>query len=545
MGLRITFLIGAFGLLYALLGFRMYDIQVRQGEALGAQAASIHELAGLLTPKRGSIYFTDKDGGRIPAGINKDYPSIYIIPQEVTDPQKAASVLAGVAGKSESELVKILSKEDDPYEPLVKKATEEQVALVKKYNLEGIYVGDEPARFYPLGRASSHLVGFTSIADDAYGVGIGRYGLESRYNDELAGKPGKTRGDRLVKPKNGEDVYLTIDRNIQVQAERTIDKLINQYGAVGGTVIVMEPKTGKVLAMLSKPDFDPNSYGQYEVSTFLNPSVQSVYEPGSIFKVITMSAGIDSGKITPNTTFNDPGSLTLNGKTIKNWDLKAHGTLTMTNVIEKSVNTGAAFAERTMGHDTFYDFLVKIGLKEPTEIDLPGEVSGSLRPLEVDKREINFATASYGQGISVTPMRLVTAVAAIANGGVLMRPYTNAESQPKVVRRVMSKETSRQVIGMMVSAVDKAQIARIPNYNVAGKTGTAFVPNFSTGGYTDEVINTYIGFAPAYDPQFIILIRLDKPAGAPLAGLTVVPTFRNLAEFIINYYGIPPDNIAR
>lgn len=521
----------------------MYDLQLLQGESLSAKAASVHELAGILTPKRGSIYFTDKDGGRIPAGINRDYPSIYATPKEVTDPQRAAGILAGMTGKSESELIRILSKKDDPYEPLIKKATEDEAALLKKYNLAGIYVGDEPARFYPLGRVSSQLVGFTSIADDAYGVGVGRYGAESEYNDKLAGKSGKTRGDRLVKPKNGEDIYLTIDRNIQVQAERTIDKLITQYGAVGGTVIVMEPKTGKVLAMLSKPDFDPNSYGQYEVSTFLNPSVQSVYEPGSIFKVITMSAGIDSGKITPNTTFNDPGSLTLNGKTIRNWDLKAHGKLTMTNVIEQSVNTGAAFAERTMGDDTFYNFLIKMGLKESTEIDLPGEVIGSLRPLEVDKRGINFATASYGQGISVTPMRLITAVAAIANGGVLMRPYTNAESQPEVVRRVMSEETSHQVIEMMVSAVDKAQIAKIPNYNVAGKTGTAFVPNFSTGGYTDEVINTYIGFAPAYDPQFIILIRLDKPAGAPLAGLTVVPTFRNLAEFIINYYGIPPDNL--
>ena len=543
MGLRITFLIGVFALLYGALGLRMYDLQLRQGESLSAQAASIHELAGILTPKRGSIYFTDKDGGRIPAAINKDYQSIYAVPKEVTDPGKAAGILAGITGKSEGELVKILSKEDDPYEPLIKKATEEQVVLVKKYNLAGIYIGDEPARFYPLGKISSHLIGFTSIINDAFGVGAGRYGAESKYNDKLAGKPGKTRGDRLVKPKNGEDIYLTIDRNIQVQAERTIDRLINQYGAQGGMVIVMEPKTGKILAMLSKPDFDPNNYGQAEVSTFLNPSVQSVYEPGSIFKVITMAAGIDSGKITPDTTFVDPGSLTLNGKTIRNWDLKAYGRVTMTNVIEKSINTGAAFAVRQMGHDTFHDFIVKIGLKESTEIDLPGEISGSLKPLEEDVRDINYATAGYGQGISVTPIRLITAVSAIANGGVLMRPYTNAESQPKVIRRVMSEETSRQVVGMMVSAVDKAQIARIQNYNVAGKTGTAFVPNFKTGGYTDEVLNTYIGFAPAYDPQFIILIRLDKPAGAPLAGLTVVPTFRDLAEFVINYYGIPPDRL--
>ena len=371
MGLRITVLIGIFALLYGALGLRMYDLQLRQGESLSAQAASIHELAGILTPKRGSIYFTDKDDGRIPAGINKDYPSIYAVPKEVIDPERTARILADIVGKSEGELIKILSKEDDPYEPLVKKATEEQATLLKKYDLAGIYVGDEPARFYPLGRTSSQLIGFTSIINDAYGVGLGRYGVESHYNDGLAGKPGKTKGDRLIKPKNGEDVYLTIDRNIQVQAESILSRLINQYGAVGGMVIVMEPKTGKVLAMLSKPDFDPNSYGQYEINTFLNPSVQSVYEPGSIFKVITMSAGIDSGKITPDTTFVDPGSLTLNGKTIRNWDLKAYGKVTMTNVIEKSINTGAAFAERTTGHNIFHDYLVKFGFKESTGIDLP------------------------------------------------------------------------------------------------------------------------------------------------------------------------------
>ncbi len=543
MGLRITFLIGIFGLLYSLLAFRMYDLQLRQGDIYSAQAASLHELAGILAPSRGSIYFTDKDNGRIPAGINKDYPGIYAIPKEVADPARTAGILAGIVGKSESELVKLLSKEDDPYEPLVKKATQGQVDLLGQYDLAGIYVGDEPARFYPLGRISSHLVGFTSIINHAYGVGTGRYGVESQYNEELAGRSGKTKGDRLIKPKNGEDVYLTIDRNIQVQAESVLGKLVNQYGATGGTVIVMEPKTGKVLAMLSKPDFDPNSYGQYEVKNFLNPSVQSVYEPGSIFKVITMSAGIDSGKITPETTFVDPGSLTLNGKTVRNWDLKAYGRVTMTNVIEKSINTGAAFAERTMGHDIFHDYLVKFGFKESTDIDLPEEIVGSLNPLEEDVRDINYATASYGQGISLTPIRLITAVSAIANGGMLMRPYTNAESQPKAVRRVISEETSRQVVTMMVSAVDKAEIARIKGYNVAGKTGTAFVPNFSTGGYTDQVINTYIGFAPAYDPQFIILIRMDKPAGAPLAGRTVVPAFRELAEFVLNYYSIPPDNL--
>ena len=213
----------------------------------------------------------------------------------------------------------------------------------------------------------------------------------------------------------------------------------------------------------------------------------------------------------------------------------------MTQVIEKSLNTGAAFAERALGPEDFYDYLVKFGLKDKTSIDLPGEVVGSLRPLEVDKRDVNFATASFGQGISVTPIGLLRAMSAIANHGVMMKPYLNAEKDPEEVGRIISEDASRKTVGMMVNAVNIAQIAKIQNYNVAGKTGTAQIP--ARGGYTDDVINTYVGFAPAYNPKFIILIRMDKPAGAPLAGLTVVPAFRDLAQFILNYYNVPPDNL--
>ncbi len=546
MALRVTVLIVAFSLLYSLLAFRMYDLQLRQGDRYKVRAASLHQLAGVLNPKRGSIYFTDKDGGRIPVAINKEYPSIYAVPKEIEDPQETARVLAPQIGKSEAELLALLSKSKDPYEPLVKKAAPEQIAFLEKNKLKGIYKRDESARFYPLGSTAAHLLGFISVDDEnPFGITTGRYGLESYYNGRLTGQAGASDGDRLIAPENGGDTYLTIDRNIQIQSEKILSQLIAERGAVGGIAMVMDPKTGKILAMVSKPDFDPNEYSKSDIKTFLNPAVQSVYEPGSIFKVITMSAGIDSGKITPETTFVDPGSLTLNGKTIKNWDLKAHGRVTMTNVIEKSINTGAAFAERTMGNDVFYNYLVKFGLKKPTEIDLPGEITGSLKPLEFDQRDINFATASFGQGISVTPIRLITALAAIANHGVMMKPYVNAESKPQEIGRIISEDSSRKVVGMMVSAVDKAQIARIPGYNVAGKTGTGLIPNFSTGGYTEEVINTYIGWAPAYDPQFVILVRLDKPAGAPLAGLTVVPAFRDLAQFILNYYAIPPDNIAQ
>lgn len=541
MGVRLSFLIGFFTLLYLALGANLFNIQVQKGAEYSAQAASKLEIAGILAPNRGSIYFTDRDGSRVPAAMNREYPTIYAVPKEIVDPLEAARLLAPISSRSEEELRIVLAKPDDPFEGISERPTDEEVAYAKGLGISGVRIGAGSARFYPLGRVASHLIGYSSTADDPVGVGI--YGVERYYDAILRGIPGVTEGDKLIYPKDGADVYLTIDRNIQVQAEGILERLISEYKAEGGTVIVQNPKTGEILAMASKPDFDPNTYSAFDVGLFLNPAVEAVYEPGSIFKVITMAAGIDSGKITPHTTYTDTGQVTLNGRTISNWDGKAYGTVDMTRVIERSINTGAVFAERTMGHDIFYDYLVKFGFKEKTGIDLPGETKGSLRPLENDARDINFATASFGQGISVTPIQLLTALSAIANDGVMMRPYVNAELGPKEIRRVISEETARQVQEMMVSAVEKAEIPAIRGYSVAGKTGTAQVPNFKTGGYTDDVINTYIGFAPAYDPAFVILIKLNKPLGAPLAGLTVVPAFRELAQFIINYYGIAPDNV--
>ena len=296
--------------------------------------------------------------------------------------------------------------------------------------------------------------------------------------------------------------------------------------------------------MGSYPSFDPNEYSEYPLKNFTNPAMQAVYEPGSVFKIFTMAAGIDSGKITPETGFYDSGSLVVNGKTIKNWDLKAHGQVTMTEVIERSINTGAAFAERKTGHDNFYNYLLNFGFDEPTDVSLPGEISGTLKNLKSAFREINFANAAFGQGVSVTPLQLVSAMSAVANGGTLMKPYILTADRPESVRRVLSEESAGKVAEMMVSAVNKAELARISGYEVAGKTGTAQIPDFKKGGYSGEYIHSYAGFAPASDPRFTILMKIDKPR-APLAGQTVVPAFRELAQFILNYYNIPADNLEK
>jgi cell division protein FtsI (penicillin-binding protein 3)/stage V sporulation protein D (sporulation-specific penicillin-binding protein) len=540
MAVRVTVLIAFFSLLYSALIFKLYVLQVNEGERHQAKAFSTLEES--LKPVRGNIYFTDKTGNAIPVAINKNYPNIYVVPKDVKDDQRegVAELLASVSGKALADIETILNKKNDPYELMVKKATDEEVGKVKDTGLGGADIGYNSARLYPLGTLAAQLLGFVS-ADDKVGAA---YGVELYYQNKLGGKGGTSNGDKIVSDtEDGKDINLTIDLNIQQESENILSSLITQYKAESGTVIVEEPKTGKILAMASSPNFDPNNYSDSKVGTFLNPAVQAVYEPGSIFKLVTMSSALDANAVTPSTSYNDTGSLKLNGKTIKNWDLKAHGLTTMTGVIEQSLNTGAAFAERALGNDSFYSYVTKFGFKEKSGIDLPGEVVGSLRPLEINKEDINFATASFGQGISVTPIALLRAISSIANHGVMMRPYINAEETPQTIKRTISEEASHQIVKMMVSAVIANQVARIDGYNVAGKTGTAQVPDFVHGGYSKQVINTYVGFTPAYGPKFIILVKLDKPEGSPLAGQTVVPAFRKLAEFIINYYNIPPDNI--
>ncbi len=503
------------------------------------------EASGGFEAPRGSIYFLDKNNNFVQAAMNKDYPIVYAVPVEIQLSGNSALVyaekLSSITGVSVEELNGKFSKANDKYELIIEKASSQQTTEIKNLNLKGIYVSSRLLRFYPFGDLAAHILGFL---DYSSGLAEGKYGAELYFNDLLSGKNGGVENKKLIPAESGKDLILTIDPTIQTEAEEIVKNLVKQYEAEAGSAIVQDPKTGKILAMAAFPNFNPNNYSKSEISTFLNPTVQSLYEPGSVFKLITMSAGIDSGKITPDTTYTDIGSFTANGKTIKNWDLKANGLQTMANVIEKSINTGAVFAQRKTGQDIFYNYLVKFGFGEKTQISLPGEIKGNLNNLKSPNgKDIDFATASYGQGVAITPIELIGAVSAIANGGVLMKPIILADEQPKIVRKVISPDTARKVVEMMVSAVKINRIANIPDYSVAGKTGTAFVPDFGGKGYTDKVINTYAGFAPAYDPKFVIIVRLDKPSGSPLAGQTVVPAFRELAQFMLNYYNVAPDEI--
>ena len=531
MAARFALLIAAILVAFGALAFRVYDLQIARGGYYYAKAASQAAAAKSSSGTRGAISFTDENSVLLPAAVEQQFPVIYAVPTAIADPKAAAAEAAPILSVSAASLSQIFSKPNDSYELLIRKASPSAAQKIMDLDLPGLYADYLPDRYYPLGPVASQALGYvgpnaTSNAES------GHYGIESFYDNALA---------------DGTDVNLTIDPNIQIEAEKILDDLVQQNGATGGSVIVEDPETGKVLAMGATPDFDPNDYASSAIASFLNPTVQSLYEPGSIFKVLTMAAGIDAGKITPATTYDDLGYVNVNSAHITNYNLDQHGAYgpgtTMTQVIEHSINTGAIFAENQIGNALFTSYMKKFGLDEKTGIDLPGELSGNLSELNPKARQVAFDTAAFGQGVAVTPIELVTAIAAIANGGTLMRPYLNAALGPKPLGRVVSASTAEQVTQMMVDAVDLAGVANISGYSLAGKTGSAFIPDLVNGGYTDKLIDSYVGFGPTAHPRFIALIRLNTLPETALAAQSVVPAFQALSQYIINYYNIPPDRL--
>ncbi|KKU91079.1 MAG: Peptidoglycan glycosyltransferase [Candidatus Jorgensenbacteria bacterium GW2011_GWA1_48_11] len=530
MAIRFNAVIAVFLLIFGLLGFNLYRLQVLKSDYYVSRAEARNAAREELDLRRGQIFFTDRSGNEIPAAMNRDYPVIYAVPKEIKESVAAAKALAPLINADEAKLAGDLNNPKSLFKLLVDKATDGQIAQVKALDLPGIYFDTKQHRFYPFSDLGANLIGFVGVNSEN-DQPVGLYGLEKIFDKTLS---------------QGNDVRLTIDRNLEAEAERVLSDLVDRFQSPGGTVLIQEPKTGKILALANVPDFDPNQYSKYPVKDFMNQAVQLVYEPGSVFKPLTMSAAIDSGAITSSTTYVDKGYLVVSGHKITNWDHKAYGKATMTNVIEHSVNTGAAFAEQAAGNATFRDYLKKFGFGAKTGVDLPDEVTGSLYNLDQkNPPAIAFANASFGQGVSVTPIQLITAFSSIANGGLLMKPYLDASNKPEVVNRVMSGVTAEEVTQMMESAVNLAGVATISEYNVAGKTGTAQIPNFGRGGYLpDQYIHSYVGFAPATDARFVILIKIDKP-NQTLAAETVVPAFQQLAQYVLNYYNIPPDRIVR
>ncbi|MBN1779260.1 MAG: penicillin-binding protein 2 [Candidatus Buchananbacteria bacterium] len=557
----VSLVIFLFGLLII---FRLFYLSVYQHSFYEAIATNRQAVNENLLPERGSIYVRE-DGKLYPLVTNQQYFLVYAEPNKVESAKEVVDKLTPILNLSEEEwkgLLNRLAKKSDPYEPIMHKVTQNQVDQIKKLDLTGVGFVGETYRYYPEKNIGGHIFGFVTHSDQEV---KGQYGLEGYFNKELSGQSGNiksikdalgaliTIGPRTVESaQDGDNLVLTIDRKVQFTACEKLKFFYDYFEAQDASVIIMDPKTGAILAMCSFPDFDPSNYGQVDsINQFNNPAIFYDFEPGSVFKAFTMSAAIDTGAVSPDTTYDDTGEVKIGPYKIQNSDLKANGQQTMTQVLEKSLNTGAIFAADSIGKNKFVQYVKDFGFGQPTGITLETEVPGNISSLN-KPGDIYYLTASFGQGVTVTPLQLVSAFGVIANQGKLLKPYivsdiikpdgTDIAAKPEVARQVIKPKTAALVTGMLTSVIKNgvAKKASVPGYYLAGKTGTAQIAS-SNGGYGKETNHTFIGFGPVTDPRFVILVKLGKPQGINYAADSVAPIFSQLAAFLLNYYQIPPD----
>lgn len=504
---------------------RLYYLQIVLGEHYQVWAQGLAPFSQKIDlAERGEIFFA---GGQ-PLAINKDFPYCYGSPLNIKDKPQAASLVAQILGLGQNDLAEKFSR-DSLYVLLKEKISESEAEQIQNAKIDGIYVARKKMRYYPQGDVAGQLAGF--VDDD----GNGRYGLEEYYDEEL---------------KSGQSIVINIDYNIQYKAQKLMAQAKENLGAAAGEAIVADPKTGAIIAMAEADNFNPNNYKEQareNIDIFKNDSCQSLFEPGSVFKAITMAAALNDGKVTPQTSYYDSGSLTVGPNTIYNYAHRFYGQQTMTNVLEHSVNTGAAFAQSRLGNQPFADYVEKFGVFEKTGIDLPETYSNNA---EFKKGyAINYVTGSYGQGIWMTSIQLIRAYSALANGGRLVQPAIASDRRKNAdeskTALVISPETSKTIAKMLASVVDNGfgKAAKVPGYEISGKTGTAQMSWSTLGrnerGYSDKTTQSFIGFLPSGDPQFLILIKLVAP-NVNTAEYSAIPVFKELAQYVIYAHQLPP-----
>jgi cell division protein FtsI/penicillin-binding protein 2 len=556
----------------AVVGLRLFGLMILQHSFYTALAAGTQEVYNQLFPTRGEVFIQDsRTGEEYPLAINRDYFIVFADTREIKDDataEKVAEKLTEVFSYTDEKKLALyyqLNQRADAYVPIELKIDEETMDKIKELDLTGIYLRRQSHRYYPEGSLAASVIGFLGKTDD--GSDTGHYGIEGYWQQELAGSGGffeglksasgfwlPLAGRSLKSAVDGADLFLTIDRTLQFMACEKLKKAQEEYGATSAALIILDPATGAIRAMCSEPDFDPNSYNKVDsVEVYNNTAIFTPYEPGSIFKPIVMAAAINEGLVGPESTFFDSGSQDgLCITPIKNAMEKSYGRQTMTGVLENSINTGMVEAVKKLGKKKLIEYLEKFGFGLATGIELQTETGGSLATLserQGDQIDCYGATASFGQGITVNPLQMISAFAAIANGGKLMRPYLVEEIRysdgrhekikPKEIREVLQKKTALLIGGMLTSVVDNGQgkNARVDGYYVAGKTGTAQIPG--RGGYTDETNHSFIGFAPADNPKFVMLVKFEKPKRAWADG-TAAPLFADIAKFALQYYQVPP-----
>ncbi len=492
----------------------------------------------IVNQARGEIFLKDRVGALTPLAINKDYFTVFANTNLIEYNAESFRRLANILDQSEEVILQKISKPNDPYEVLAQHVSEDNAKKIKALFLKGIGLEVQQGRYYPYQNSVSHVIGFLGSTGEAQ---VGQYGLEGFYEDDI-----KIGG--LI-----QKLILSIDPHIQYIVESKLKNVVDKYQAQFGTAIIMEPSTGRILALAGYPDFNPNEYSKVpDISFFTNRAISGQFELGSVFKPVTMAIGLNEKVISPETTYTDTGEVRIGQRVIKNWDLKVHGVNTMTQVLERSLNTGVVFVEQKIPKDTFHTYIQQFGFGEKTGIDLQGEVSGDIRNLNY-KRDVEYATASFGQGISMTPLQMISAIATIANNGKLMYPHvvdemflndgSNVIIPSRTIRQVISPESAQALTKMLVSTVvngyDKA---KVPGYFIAGKTGTAQIANVQERGYAEEAtIQSFAGYAPAYHPQFVVFLNINSPQGVRFASESLTSSFADIMSYLLTYYEIPPD----
>lgn len=544
---------------------KLYMIQVVHGESYAERADRQYLKPNSSSFNRGTIYFQNKDGNLISAATLKTGYTLAIKPNQIKNAEKVHQELEKVIDLDDEVFFFRALKKDDPYEEILKKVKEEDALKIARMEIEGVNIFKEKWRFYPGNDVGAQTLGFVGFNNDDYG---GRYGLELYYDDSL-----RRDGDDMNVNFFAEvfsnlsrslinnqfrikgDIITSIEPSVQIYFQTVLKQVQDKWHSEFTAGLIMDPKTGEIFAIAVSPSFNLNEYGKEEdISIFRNPIVEDVYEMGSIIKPLTMAAGLDAGAVSANTTYNDKGFLELDGYKISNYDGKSRGVVDMQEVLNQSLNTGVAFVVNSMGTDIFSRYMKSFGLTEKTNIDLPNEATPLIDNLN-SPRKIEYATASFGQGIALSPIMTVRALSGLANGGVLPNPHLVKKINYEVGgsktieigegRRVLKKETADEITRMLVRVVDEALLdgsVKLKNYSIAAKTGTAQMANPEAKGYYDDrFLHSFFGYFPAYNPRFIIFLYTVHPKEVRYASQTLTHPFMDITKFLINYYEIPPD----
>jgi len=511
---------------------------------------------------RGAIFFSKKDNSLVAAATITSGFKLAIIPKNIVEKEATYEKLSPYLEMDKETFLSKVAKTEDPYEEVALHLNKEQVTEVENLHLSGVSIFKDNWRSYPGSSLASHTLGFLAYKDNDK---VGQYGLERFYNGVLS-KPKDEAyinffaevfsniSDTLSKTNKG-DIITTIEPLVQDTLESELSQVLNKWKGDSAGGIIINPQNGEIYAMAGFPDFDLNNFGSVSnVNVYRNPLIEDVFEFGSVIKPLVMAGAIDAGVVTPQTTYMDNGFVVVDKKTINNFDKKGRGLVSLQDVLDQSLNTGMVFTEGKLGHDKFRLYMKSYGLGDKTGIDLPNETSGLIKNLD-SPRNIEYANASFGQGIAITPMEAVRAFSVLANGGKLITPhlvkeikYDNGLSKkveyPIEKEGLLKKETTDTLTQMLIHVFESygSGVYKFDHYSVATKTGTAQVAKEDGKGYyTDRHMHSFFGYFPAYDPKFLVFLFLKNPKGVNYASQTLIPPFENITKFIFNYYNVPPD----